>query len=386
MARWAPRLGLVISAALHAALFALLVRQPERSTMTPRLVELEVVRVPKTVLVRPLPAAVEEPPAPRPQPAAKTPAAPPRKREVRKPAAVAQAAASPPVAAEPPQAEPQAARPTAAPSDAPVAAADLPRALNLDLPPRPGPAGGLAVPSEPRGAKQDLVAPSSDAPSPAALIGGQQARRRVENGLVDPYFATLGKALLAAWDAEDHVKQRGLRGWAEQMQENTRLFQQVWRENARRYASAGSPISGDTAVPTIIERTGEVSNAAARDAYGRQLKEQFKSRKRALLRVEQDREGKLVAVTLVEGSNEPAIDREAVADVRAAASRLPPPPSDGLGIKERIVSLWEFQLVISISPPVPTIAFEFDEALGFVDARLPLDRRIYKIVRLVGVE
>jgi hypothetical protein len=208
----------------------------------------------------------------------------------------------------------------------------------------------------------------------------------VENGLVDPYFANLGKALLAAWDAEDHVKQRGLRGWAEQMQENTRLFQQVWRENARRYASAGSPISGDTAVPTIIERTGQVNNAAARDAYGRQLKEQFKSRKRALLRVEQDREGKLVAVTLVEGSNEPALDKEAVADVRAAAARLPPPPAEGLGIKERIVSLWEFQLVISISPPVPTIAFEFDEALGFVDARLPLDRRIYKIVKLVGVE
>ena len=38
------------------------------------------------------------------------------------------------------------------------------------------------------------------------------------------------------------------------------------------------------------------------------------------------------------------------------------------------------------TPPIPTFTFEFDEALGFIDARLPLDRRIYKKVRLVSVD
>ena len=72
--------------------------------------------------------------------------------------------------------------------------------------------------------------------------------------------------------------------------------------------------------------------------------------------------------------------------MRAAASKLPPPPPSGLGIKEPIVSLWEFELIVSISPPVPTVTFEFDEALQFLDVRLPLDRRVYKKVKLVAVE
>ena len=32
------------------------------------------------------------------------------------------------------------------------------------------------------------------------------------------------------------------------------------------------------------------------------------------------------------------------------------------------------------------IAVQFDEVLGVVDARLPLDRRVYKLVRLVSVD
>jgi len=32
------------------------------------------------------------------------------------------------------------------------------------------------------------------------------------------------------------------------------------------------------------------------------------------------------------------------------------------------------------------VSIEFDEALAFLDVRMPLDRRIYKRVKLVGVE
>ncbi len=48
-------------------------------------------------------------------------------------------------------------------------------------------------------------------------------------------------------------------------------------------------------------------------------------------------------------------------------------------------SLWQFELIISISPPVPTFSIEFDAEMKITDARLPLDRRIYKRVRLLSV-
>ena len=54
--------------------------------------------------------------------------------------------------------------------------------------------------------------------------------------------------------------------------------------------------------------------------------------------------------------------------------------------KKELVSLWQFELIVSVSPPVPSFSFEFDESLKFIDARMPLDRRIYKRVRLVSVQ
>ena len=60
--------------------------------------------------------------------------------------------------------------------------------------------------------------------------------------------------------------------------------------------------------------------------------------------------------------------------------------SHRVGSRNRLVSIWQFELIVSISPPVPSFSFEFDEALKFIDARMPLDRRIYKRVRLVSAE
>jgi len=116
------------------------------------------------------------------------------------------------------------------------------------------------------------------------------------------------------------------------------------------------------------------------------MRESFRATKRATVRVVQETSGRLRSVQLLSPSNDPELDRMAVEDVRAAAEKMPAPPKEGLGIKDPIVSLWEFQLIVSISPPIPTVTFEFDEVLGFIDPRMPLDRRIYKRIRLVGVE
>jgi TonB family protein len=116
------------------------------------------------------------------------------------------------------------------------------------------------------------------------------------------------------------------------------------------------------------------------------MREQFKAVRRAVIRVVQDKDGKLTKVELVQPSQDAEVDRQALLDVKNAAEKLPPPPEEALEGKQQLSSLWTFELIVSISPPVPTISFEFDEALGFIDARLPLDRRIYKKVRLYAVE
>jgi hypothetical protein len=123
-----------------------------------------------------------------------------------------------------------------------------------------------------------------------------------------------------------------------------------------------------------------------RKELSKAMKEQFRMTRRAIIRVVQAVDGKLLKVELVQPSQDAKVDKEAIVDVRAAAEKLPPPPPEALEGKATLSSLWSFELVVSISPPVPTFSFEFDEALGVIDARLPLDRRIYKKVRLVSVE
>ena len=71
--------------------------------------------------------------------------------------------------------------------------------------------------------------------------------------------------------------------------------------------------------------------------------------------------------------------------VLTAVAKVPVPP-DVLAGRERLATVWEFEIEVSISPPIPLVAVEFDEALGHLDLRVPLDRRIWKRVRLVAIE
>lgn len=216
-------------------------------------------------------------------------------------------------------------------------------------------------------------------------------RGRVDRGLVHPYYSQLGKVLLKNWDA-DRVAKNGLKGLMEQTSANMKLYNEIWADRAAAYGGSGNPM-GD-ATPTN-NRRGAINDRIQgltgvdleqRKELSKAMREQFKATRRAVIRVVQDQNGKLTKVELVQPSQDAQVDKEALVDVRTAASRLPPPPPEALEGRTSISSLWSFELIISISPPVPTFSFEFDEALGFIDARLPLDRRIYKKVRLVSVE
>jgi TonB family protein len=218
----------------------------------------------------------------------------------------------------------------------------------------------------------------------AALEGLGKAK--VERGLVHPYFTQLGKSLLKAWDAERSVSSQGLKGFLEQALENSKAWNAVWRDRAAAYGATGSPLEADASQKPNRKPIIGDPNLAARQELRQQMREQFKATRRATIRVVQDAQGRLLEVTLVSPSHNVEVDKEAIKDVRAAAEQLPPPPAEALGTKQTLTSLWQFELIISITPPVPALNIEFDEALKFVDMRLPLDRRLYKRVRLLSVQ
>lgn len=226
-------------------------------------------------------------------------------------------------------------------------------------------------------------------PTPQALVedlvSESVGRGKVDRGLVHPYFSQLGKKLVAVWDADRSVKEHGLQGYFDMGMERSRAYGRAWSERAANYGSSGAFVANNQPLDDKRRPVSTVGDPALRmrSELREKMREGFRSTRRALIRVIQDRHGRLLDVVLVDPSHQPEVDQEAVKDVRAAAEKLPPPPAEAVGSRERLVSLWEFELIISISPPIPTFTFEFDEALGFIDTRLPLDKRIYKRVRLV---
>jgi hypothetical protein len=266
-------------------------------------------------------------------------------------------------------------------------AADAPRAPGLRLTPSLSltPGGELAVAPPDAGVPGGLPAQSAQQ-IVSTLALESLGKGKVQRGLVHPYFSELGKSLLKSWDAERAVTSQGFKGFLEQGKENSKAWNSIWRERAAAYGSSGSPINADAPVQAPRGPLGGDPNLEARRAMRRQMQEQFLSTKRAVIRVVQDAQGRLLEVTLVSPSNNVQVDKEAMKDVRAAAEQLPPPPAEALAGKQILTSLWQFELIISITPPVPSLSFEFDEALKFIDMRLPLDRRIYKRVRLLSVQ
>ncbi|HVG63207.1 MAG TPA: TonB family protein, partial [Hyalangium sp.] len=282
----------------------------------------------------------------------------------------------------------------------PAPATDVPRAdapLATDVPRAGGPRLTLSSPLTHGG---DIVVKREDPGTPGGLPAqsAQQVmdnltlealgKGKVDRGLVHPYFSQLGKSLLKSWDAERAVTSQGLKGFLEQAKENNKAWNNIWRERAAAYGSSGSPLEADPALkpgrkPAAFNAN---PNLDARRAMRQQMREEFRATRRAVIRVVQDSQGRLLEVTLVSPSNNVQVDNEALKDVRAAAEQLPPPPPEALAGKQTLTSLWQFELIISITPPVPTLSFEFDEALQFVDMRMPLDRRIYKRVRLLSVQ
>jgi hypothetical protein len=268
-------------------------------------------------------------------------------------------------------------------------AADSPQAPGLRLTPSPSlsltPGGALLVAPPKSGGIQGLEAQSAQQ-IVSNLALETTGKGKVDRGLVHPYFTQLGKSLLKSWDAERAVTSQGLKGFMEERKENSKAWNSIWREHAAAYGASGSPLDSDAPVKNKRVPSLRDPNLEARKQMRKEMREEFRATKRSIIRVVQDAQGKLIEVTLVSPSNNVQVDKEAMKDVRAAAEQLPLPPPEALAGKQTLTSLWQFELIVSITPPVPSFSFEFDEALGFIDMRLPLDRRLYKRVRLLSVQ
>lgn len=363
-------LALLLSLGLHAGVWLWLESRPPPPPESPP-------QRPLSATLRFVEVEVAPPPAPPPQP-------PPRPAPHPRPPAVTQAPRPPP--------------PTPTPAPPPVAETPAPATRDsphADAPQAENPGSGLSrlLPSTsgswalgPGAAVPDAGVP----PPPTTeqrvteMITQTVRRGKVDRGLVHPYFSELGKSLLKNWDAERAVSAKGLQGFLDETKGSSKEWMRGWTQRAASYARTGSPLDPDTPEPTERIPGGDPS-IEARRLLRRQMKEDMRATRRATVRVVQDAEGKLLSVELVTPSNDAQVDREALADIRAAAERLPPPPPEALQGRTRLESLWQLELVVSISPLVPTLSVEFDAEMKLTDVRRPLDRRVYKRVRLLEV-
>ena len=256
--------------------------------------------------------------------------------------------------------------------------------------PSSGPRPDLAV--RPPADVVALYAPSPPTPEGRLqqLLREDQGREKVRSGLADPFFLDLGRSMLAVWAPEKVVTDRGLSGYLKHLGVAVVDWANTYATQAASYGRSGSPfgpggaplsLSGLTAVPE-----GITTQIADQMAGMRAIADQSRTRHAALVRVVQRADGHLVSVQILRSSDDSSVDAQALRDLRDAAANLPAPTASALAGRTQVASVWEFSLEISITPPLPMITVQFDEVLGLVDARVPLDRRLFKLVRLVSVD
>jgi TonB family protein len=200
----------------------------------------------------------------------------------------------------------------------------------------------------------------------------------------------VGRALVRSWDAERVVKARGLSGYLADAGKNTKTYGRVWARMADGFGRSGQPSIIDGGSARVREVTalppGPARDALVQAEVRRQLRRAWSEGHVTTVRVVQAADGGLRSVELISPSIDADVDREALAAVRGAVTSLPPPPAEALAGRDALTTTWEFELEVSITPPIPVVALEFDEVLGVGDVRVPLDRRVWKRVRLVAID
>jgi len=269
---------------------------------------------------------------------------------------------------------------------------DLPDLEWAAPPSTSGTARGPDLSARPSPEAVALVAPGDPSPEGRLkrLFREDLGRQKVQSGLADPSFNDLGRALVAAWTPETVVNDRGFSGYLKHLGQGLAEYAGTWLEQAGQYGRTGSPFAPGEVPPGLGSLAAVPESLATQIsdqmAVARALAEKSRVSHAALVRIVQRADGRLVSVELLRPSDDSSVDAQALRDLRAVAATLPPPGPGALAGRPTVASTWEFTLVVSITPPIPMIFIQFDEVLGILDARVPLDRRLFKLVRLVSVE
>jgi len=258
--------------------------------------------------------------------------------------------------------------------------AGAPRAAGEGAAPKPA--------AQPRDGGPSLKAqpPTGGSVRLKGMFSEEEARARVERGLVDPWFAELGNALLHSWDVGRVIRSRP--DLAADLGHNAAAYAKEWSGRANAYGHTGSPLSADAPNPKVSETYGIVApgnDVVAQGEATRLVHEQYQVVRRATIRVVQSAKGELVSADLEASSGDPDLDAAALYDVRAAAAALPHPPARLAQGRDFVSSEWQFDLVVAVAPLAPVLTFEFDEALGSADVKVPLTRKVHKRVKLLAV-
>ena len=255
------------------------------------------------------------------------------------------------------------------------------------------------LPTDPAREDRSIQAPFA-IEDPNARVAGMLreglGRDRVDRGMVDPYFRSMGGAMTRAWKPEPKVDAKGLKGFLSEAGRGVRAgvsdYASAWLAAAAAYGKSGSP--GDLEGP--LDPDGRLKEHIP-PGITEQHASHLRSTRIALIRLTQKLDGRLMHVELVQPSIDPEMDREILRELRGGEMVVPVPPHEGLGIHDPIRSLWAFQLTVDIAPPVPMVSGTFDldalfdrktreEMGGLIDVRMPLSRRISKQVSLIAVE
>lgn len=212
------------------------------------------------------------------------------------------------------------------------------------------------------------------------------AQARQDRGIVPPYFHELGQALFAAWHPEPAVEKLSPKTLASR---DTPTFQdtfQAWRKRAETYGKTGSPLS-DMTVARPPPPNGPLEAApyfAAQTAMVGQVSKDVTERRFALIRLTQDRRGRLVDLRLLKPSIHPEMDQAALRDFRKAGDSLPVPPESVLGSDPTLVSLWELELLHGYNTEYRDTSTNFSEALALASNETSSGPPWFKHLRFAG--
>lgn len=352
-------LALSASVVFHALLALFMLRAPPAPAPAHSAVPLEIIITETTRPQAQTPRPVVPPQTPSPS----------RPRPVRRPAAVASAPASQTPAQTPPRTaavEPPPSAPSA--PDAPFLTPPVAQRPNLqpsmpDIAPEPE-----LPPEEVAG----IQAPTHVTPEQMVrdTVKDTMAQARNDRGLVPPYFHELGQALFAAWHPEPAVEKLGPQTLASRDSVSLQDGFNAWRKRLETYGKSGSPLS-DMQVARPPPPNGPLDaapNFAAQAAMQGQITHDVTERRFALVRLTQDRRGRLVDLRLLKPSIHPEMDQAALRDFRKAGGSLPAPPEELLGSDPTLVSLWELELLHGYNTEYRDTSTNFSEALALASA------------------